>query len=178
VKPALALIPLIALAACKPPPSDSDIARAATIISLRGPSAPLPSPDTTNALWSPSASNQDRIVYGVPGEPVLLALECLRAGNTPPAIRITRHAHADKGAGALLALIGNGAIGRIEVDATPNGKRSIWQGEAPANHPGWEPLNGPRELTATVPGAGLVAINPSDLPMQFLEACRNSSPAE
>jgi hypothetical protein len=183
VKLAYALIPLLALAACKPPPSDSDMARAATTISLRGPSAPLPSPDTADALWMPSANRAGRIVYGVPGEPVLLALECLRSGNPPPAIRITRHAPADRDAGALLALIGNGAIGRLEVDATPIGKRSIWQGEAPADHPGWEPLNGPREITATVPGAGLVKLNPSDLPMQLLEICRGlptdpPSPAE
>lgn len=162
----------LAMGACKPPPSDNNTARAATTISLRAPSAPMDSPDATGALWMPGESRPDRIIYGKPGAPVLLALECERGDPDAPVIRISRYAPADKDAGALLALIGNGAIGRLEVDATQTGKRRIWQGEAPADHPGWEPLNGPREITATVPGAGLVALNPSDLPMQFLEDCR------
>lgn len=168
------------LAACKPPPSDNDTARAASFTPLRGPSAPIPSPDTARALWSPSASRAERIVYGVPGEPALLALECLREADQTAAgsLRITRYAPADKGAGALLALIGNGSIGRLEVDATPHGKQHIWQGEIPADHPGWEALNGPREMTATVPGAGLVRLNPSPLPMQLLEDCRTPRMAQ
>jgi hypothetical protein len=166
------------IAACKPPPTDSDTARAATIVSLQGPSAPHPSPDTAGAVWTPSTKQEGRIVYGIPGEPVLLALECLAGtGDTPPAIRIARYAPADKDAGALLALIGNGAIGRLEVNATRHGARQIWQGEVPADHPGWEALNGPREITATVPGAGLVRLNPSPLPMQFLTQCRGDLPA-
>jgi hypothetical protein len=92
-------------------------------------------------------------------------------------IRIARFAPADKNAGALLALIGNGAIGRLEVDAVRQGARQIWQGQAAAEDIGWEPLSGPREITATVPGAGLVRLNPSPLPMAFLAACRNSGPA-
>lgn len=173
---ALALVGLAA--GCKPPPTDSDTARAATTVNLQAPSAPHPSPDTTGALWTPSAQKAGRIIYGIPGKPVLLALECLAAAPpAPPAIRIARYAPADKDAGALLALIGNGAIGRLEVNATRNGARQIWQGEAPADHPGWEALGGPREITATVPGAGLVRLNPSPLPMQFLAACRGDLPA-
>ncbi len=167
------LLSLSALGACKPPPADADMARAATVVSLRGPSAPIPSPDTTGALWTPSKTRPERLVYGVPGEPVLLALECVRGlPGAPATLRIVRHAPADKDAEALLALIGNGAIGRLEVEATRQGKQQIWLGEAPADHPGWEPLAGPREMTATVPGAGLVRLNPSPLPMQLLAACR------
>lgn len=161
-------------AGCKPPPTDNEAARAATIVNLQAPSAPNPSPDTTGAVWSISARHDRRIIYGIPGQPVLLALECLAASDTDPArIRISRYAPADKGAGALLALIGNGAIGRIEVDATKQGQRQIWQGEAEASYGGWEALAGPREITATVPGAGLVRLNPSPLPMAFLDGCRN-----
>jgi hypothetical protein len=176
---AFAALALAGLAAgCKPPPTDSDAARATTAVSLQTPSAPRPSPDTTGAVWTPSAQKEGRIVYGIPGEPVLLALECLAAAPpATPAIRIARYAPADKDAGALLALIGNGAIGRLEVDAIRNGARQIWQGEAPADHPGWEALNGPREITATVPGAGLVRLNPSPLPMEFLADCRGALPA-
>lgn len=173
------MVAVLGLAACKPPPSDDTSARAMSFPIYRGPSAPIASPDTSGAVWTLSESQPERIVYGIPGEPVMLALECRRASDagTPATIRITRHAPADEGAGALLALIGNGAIGRLEVDATPQGKRHIWQGEAPADHPGWEPLSGPRELTATVPGAGLVRLNPSLLPMQLLADCRNPAPA-
>jgi len=184
LKPALALIPLIAslaaVAACKPPPTDADTARAATIVSLQAPSPPLPSPDTAGAVWRLSEKQEGRIVYGLPGEPALLALECHpgHSATEPQIIRIARYAPADRDAGALLALIGNGAIGRLEVDAVRQGKRQFWLGEAPADNPGWEPLNGPREATATVPGAGLVRLNPSPLPMQFLADCRNPAPAE
>ena len=173
------LVVAAGLAGCRPPPTDSDTARAATIVNLNAPSAPQPSPDTTGALWSLSTQQEGRIIYGIPGKPALLALECLSAGEGAPArLRIARYAPADKGAGALLALIGNGAIGRLEVDAVKQGARQIWQGEAPADHPGWEPLGGPREITATVPGAGLVRLNPSPLPMALLEACRTPSPAQ
>ena len=173
---ALALC-VLGVAGCKPPPTDADVARAATVVSLRGPSTPIASPDTTGALWSPSQTRPERLVYGLPGEPVMLAIECVRSGEDAPAsIRISRHAPADRDASALLALIGNGAIGRLEVTATRQGRRQIWQGEAPANDRGWEPLAGPREITATVPGAGLVRLNPSPLPMQFLKGCRNPLP--
>lgn len=166
------------LSACKPPPTDNNAARAATIFSLRGPSTPMASPDTASGRWSLSEKQQGRIIFGVPGQPALLALECLRDSETAPGLlRVLRYAPADKDAGALLALIGNGSIGRLEVDATRQGQRQIWQGEAPADHPGWEPLAGPREITATVPGAGLVRLNPSPLPMQLLTDCRNSAPA-
>ncbi len=175
----IALLAAAAIPACKPPPTDSDMARAATIVSLQAPSAPHPSPDTKDAIWRLSEKQEGRLVYGVPGEPALLALEC-RPGPDEALgiIRIMRYAPADRDAGALLALIGNGAIGRLEVDATRQGKRQIWQGEAPADNIGWEPLDGPREITATVPGAGLVRLNPSPLPMQFLRDCRSPAPAE
>jgi len=175
----LAALALAGLAAgCKPPPTDSDTARAATIVSLQAPSAPQPSPDTTNAVWRVSEKQEGRLVYGIPGEPALLALECLASTQEAPAtIRIARYAPADRGAGALLALIGNGAIGRLEVDALREGKRQFWHGQAPAQDIAWEPLNGPREITATVPGAGLVRLNPSALPMAFLAQCRSSGPA-
>jgi hypothetical protein len=168
------LLAVAGLVSCKPPPTDADMARAATIVNLRGASAPIASPDTRGALWSPSQTRPERLVYGLPGEPVMLAIECVRSGESDIGrIRISRHAPADSDATALLALIGNGAIGRLEVEAARQGQRQIWQGEIAADNVGWEPLAGPREITATVPGAGLVRLNPSPLPMQFLRECRN-----
>ncbi|KPF61777.1 hypothetical protein [Porphyrobacter sp. AAP60] len=164
-----------ALAGCKPPPTDAAVARATLAPSAAGPSTPLPSPDTAGAVWAAGAQPL-RLVYGVPGQPVLLALECRNAGSAEAALTITRHAPADSGAGALLALIGNGAIGRIEVDATTIGERILWQGERLAGDKAWEPLAGPREITVTVPGAGLVRINPGAMASELLSECRGAAP--
>lgn len=161
----------LALPACQPPPSDAATARAANLPALAGPSAPIASPPVEGAVWALSAKPQ-RLVYGIPGKPVLVALECLRAATPEPRLRITRHAPADQGAGALLAVIGNGYIGRFEVDATPVGKARLWQGEARAAAQGWNALDGLREATVTVPGAGLVRLNPSPLPGELIKACR------
>jgi len=168
---ASALLAALALPACKPPPSDAAVARVSLLSSASGPSEPLASPDTARAIWTNTAEPL-RLVYGVPGQPVLLALEC-GAPTTPEArLKITRHASADDGAGALLALVGNGYIGRVAVDATTVGGRVIWQGEVPAQHAAWDALKPEREATVTVPGAGLVRLNPSPLPMQLVTACR------
>ena len=163
------------LASCKPPPTDAAVARVSLSTAVAGPAEPLPSPDVQGAVWAQGGAAQaalSRLVYGVPGQPVLLALECVD-GDTPDArVRITRHAPADEGAAALLALIGNGRIARIEVDATPRNGQVLWQGEAPAIAPGWDALAGQREATVTVPGAGLVRLNPSPLTNHLLASCR------
>lgn len=171
----LAALAVLALPACKPPPTDAAEARAAELPMATGPSAPIASPDTTGAVWaesSPQSSGPLRLVYGVPGQPVLLALECRGAATPAAQIRITRHAPADRGAGALLALIGNGRIGRFPVDATEAGGKLVWQGDVPATVSGWDAFKGTREATVTVPGAGLVRLNPSPLPMTLVAACR------
>ncbi len=168
-----AALAALALPACKPPPTDAAVARAAILPAAGGPSTPLPSPDNTDAVWAQSA-NPKRLVYGVPGEPVLLALECIGAETPAASLTITRHAPADSGAGALLALIGNGRIGRFPIDAADTGGNLFWRGDVPASAPGWDAFKGPREVTVTVPGAGLVRLNPSPLPMALVEACRGS----
>jgi len=136
--------------------------------------AARPSPDTSLAIWS-QTSTPLRLVYGVPGQPVLLALECLEAGQAEARLRITRHAPADEGAAALLALIGNGWIGRFPVGATAVDGRMLWQGEMPARTREWNALKPEREATVTVPGAGLVRLNASPLPMTLVAACRNDA---
>lgn len=141
--------------------------------SLSFASAPLPSPDTHGAKWALSTRSDRRIIYGVPGEPALLALECLEVSETSePELAIIRFSPADEGAGALLAFVGNGHIGRIKVDASELGEKTVWQGQLSATDSSWEPLVGPRELTATVPGAGMVALNPSSIPGLLIAACR------
>lgn len=161
----------LTLPACKPPPTDAAMARAANVPASTGPSEPIASPPVEGAIWAVSKP-AGRLVYGIPGQPVLVSLQCLAAGTPAARLRITRHAPADAGAGALLAVIGNRYIGRFPVDATKIGARRLWQGEAPANAQGWNALIGPLEVTVTVPGAGLVRLNPSPLPGQLVEACR------
>lgn len=173
-----ALLPLAALAvltACKPPPTDAAVARVSLLAPTRGPSEPIASPDTTGALWA-ATGNPQRLVYGIPGKPVLLALECRSPGTPDATLRITRHAPADAGAGALLALIGNGWIGRFPVDATPLAGKSLWQGDVPAAAREWAALKPSGEASVTVPGAGLLKLNPSPLPMQLITACRGTKP--
>ncbi len=170
-----ALMTALALAACKPPPTDASFTRVDITTAVSGPSDPLPSPDTTGAVWAESAKPM-RLVYGVPGQPVMVAIECRGAATPAASITITRDTPADAGAGALLALVGKEAIGRFAVDATAQGGRTIWQGSAPASAPGWDAFKGEREATMTVPGAGLVRLNPSPLPFQLVEACRGFEP--
>lgn len=164
------LATLSALAACKPPPTDADMARDMPEAAPAFASDPLASPDTAGAVWALSERVEGRLIYGVPGAAAVLAVECdLQAS---PLLRITRLSPADKGAGALLAMVGNGHIGRVKVDAAEVDGRSIWVGGAPALDEVWEPLAGVRELIATVPGAGTVALNPSPMPGLLIEACR------
>ena len=166
----------VGLTGCKPPPTDSAVARVSLVAPTKGaPSEPIPSPDTTGAVWA-RTGNALRLVYGIPGKPVLLALECLTPGTPGAQLRITRHVPADEGAAALLALIGNGWIGRFPVDATPVAGKSLWQGDVPANAREWSALKPEREASVTVPGAGLVRLNPSPLPMALIEICRGAPP--
>ncbi len=168
-----ALVLTGAATGCKPPPTDSAAARVSLLAPEGGPSAPLPSPDTAGAHWA-STANPLRLVYGVPGQPVLMALECLEPASPAARIRITRHAPADPGASALLALIGNGWIGRFPVEAASLKGQPVWQGEVPVTQREWDALKPVREATVTVPGAGLVKLNPSPLPLALINACRGS----
>ena len=175
MRPAIApflLAPVLALAACKPPPTDAELRRDLPEAELTFASDPLPSPDTEGAVWAPSPQAEARVIYGIPGEPALLALECVDADGELPQLQITRLSPADEGASALLALVGNGHIGRIAVDARKIGGRIVWQGEKDAADLVWEPLAGPRALGATVPGAGRIELNPSQLPGALIETCR------
>ncbi len=160
----------LTLAACKPPPTDTAEGRAEAGAVTRGPSAPLDSPDTEGAVWSPG-QRADRIIYGKPGEPPLFAVECLREADGA-ALQFTRYAKADEGALAFMALIGNGHVARVPVDAVERNGQSVWEGQLDPADPRSEVLTGRRSFTATVPGAGMMRINPSPMPMELVEACR------
>ena len=169
--PSLALASLLALAACKPPPTDEAGARGKLAEAPDAPSEPLPSPDTTNAIWAPSATS-GRILFGNPGERPLLALDCLDEPEGAPKLRFTRFAPADPGAGAFMAVVGNFHVLRMPVDSTEIGTNRVWQGEIAADDADLEALTGRREFTLTIPGAGMLTIQPDDAPRSLIAACR------
>lgn len=162
-------------AACKPPASDADMAHGDIVMpEAREPSDPLPSPDVETALWAPSTVQQ-RILYGKPGEPPLMALAC---NGTAGELQIIRFAPADAGTGAFLALIGNSHVARIAMDAVKVNGVHIWQGSISLDDPRIDVLTGRREVSATLPGAGRLVLHASHWPAQLIEQCRSQSTAK
>lgn len=161
---------LLPLAACNPPAADDYVARIG-VAGRQAPSAPIASPDTQGAVWAQSAADPQRLVYGKPGERVLFALDCLDQG-AGPLLRYTRFAAADPHAKAVLALIGNGHVSRLKIDATRAGDTWLWQGSESAASVNFDGLTGGRQVEATVPGAGSLILNPSALPGQLILGCR------
>lgn len=171
---AIALLPLAMLAACNPPAADSYVARVG-VSEREAPSPPIDTPDTTGAGWAPSPTNANRLVYGKPGQAALFALEC-KVENGQPLLTYIRFAKADAHAKAVLALIGNGHVSRLKIDATRKGEGWIWQGVEPAISLNFEGLTGGRQVEATVPGAGSLILNPSPLPGDLITRCRSLAP--
>ncbi len=161
---------MLAIAACQPPASDEYSERSRIAPRAEGPSEPIASPDTAGAVWA-AAENPDRLLYGKPGERPLFALECVDQGGLP-LIAFTRFAKADAGAKAILALIGNGHVSRLKIDATERGDIWRWEGATEAADPALDVLTGPRQVEATVPGAGSLILNPSAVPGELVERCR------
>ena len=168
----VALGALLCIAACKPPAADEYVART-QITTRQAPSEPLDSPDTEGAVWAESRGAL-RLIYGKPGERPLLALECT-GSEAAPTIAYTRFVHADPHAKAILALIGNSHVARLKIDATRSDEAWLWQGEIAADSPDLEALTGPRQVEATVPGAGSVILNPSSAPGALIARCRSRS---
>jgi len=168
-----------ALASCKPA-SDEYQQRGQTATDRDGPMAPTSSPDTAGAIWAGAVwadpvleggQHGERLLYGIPGAAPLLALECL-GGDDANTISITRFVAADPEAKALMAMIGNGNMARLPVDATWNGRVSLWQGTYRADNSDLDVFSGPRQIEVTIPGAGTVTLNPSPRPAHLLQRCR------
>ena len=171
---AAALLPLIALAGCNPPAADRYVARVG-VAERDAPSAPITTPDTKGAAWVASPASPERLLYGKPGQPPLFALECTGEAAAP-ALIYTRFAAADAYAKAILALVGNGYVTRLKIDATRSGNGWLWRGSAPASSPDFEGFTGGRQVEATVPGAGSLILNPSPLPGELISRCRSLAP--
>ena len=170
----VALLALFLLAACNPPATDRYVARIG-MGERDAPSAPIASPDTIGAEWAVSPAYPDRLLYGKPGQRPLFALECVNARGGP-LLTYTRFAPADAYAKAVLALIGNGHISRLKVDAARVGRAWLWRGSAPAASPDFESLTGGRSVEATIPGAGSLILNASALPGELIRRCRLPNP--
>lgn len=168
---ATVLIALAALGGCRPPASDKYVERVDLGGSERGPRFLAQPVDTTGALWAQTATTPDRIVFGQPGQPPLVALECGGAGVERIVI-FTRYAETDPGAKGMLALIGNGHVERLKIDALDNGRGWLWQGRYRPADTRLDVLTGTRQVEATIPGAGSVVLAASPLPRDLIERCR------
>ncbi len=165
-----AILVLVALAACRPPASDRYVERIALDDARSGPQVLMNSPDTAGAIWATSRG-PDRIVFGHPGKPPLLAIECAKSGAM---LKITRFAPTDPNAKAIMALIGNGHVERLKIDALEqDGKRGwLWQGRYDPADPRLDALTGARKLELTIPGAGTLALPGGPRPGELIERCR------
>ncbi|GAA4042269.1 hypothetical protein [Parerythrobacter jejuensis] len=170
MRPPIFLACLAALAACQPPATDDYVERIALEEGTNFASEPLPSPDSEGAVWARS-DTEDRLLYGIPGDMPFLAMQCTSDGEEPM-LAFTRFSPADRGATAIMALVGNFHVARLPVDATFNGRAWLWQGSVAAREPDMDVLTGPRSVEATIPGAGSLILNPSPLSRDLVNNCR------
>jgi hypothetical protein len=164
------LLTAFAVTACQPPAADDYLERGFVEEDVPEASQPLDSPDTEDAIWAPS-DQSERLLYGVPGETPMMAVQCERETENPRLV-FTRFVRADREAQAMMSLVGNFHAERFPVDAVYNGRAWLWQGSVPAISPDLEALTGRREVEAVIPGAGAVMLKPSPLVRELVNACR------
>lgn len=188
----LSLSPILAiLAACdgaaeSAPSAAADVVRIPLDETGIREATAMASPDTQNGVWMVAESGQ-AINFGNVGEGPLLTLAC-NLGELPSEFVIIRHAEALPGQSALFPIIGNGMRSRFLADTAlatgENGGEWLWEARLPANDPQLDVFAGTRDLTATLPGRGMLEIRGSRIPGEFLEWCRaggetpNAQPAE
>ncbi len=172
------ILAALLLAACHSQPSASTPAARIALDQVgQDGSDQYVSPDTTGAGWQ--ADGAQRIGFSLPGKPAWLTLACEQPDPAAaPNIRFIRHAPADPGAKALFAVIGNGRIARLKIDAIRDGKSWHWEGAVPVDDPRLDVLKGPNRIEATLPGAGTLKLNASSMPGQLLAECRRFLPPE
>lgn len=163
------LTPLLLATACKPPATDAMAERQRANEGTM-PSPPMDSPDTTDAFWAESEDGE-RLLYGTSGERALFSLACVNGKNFK-FIEYIRIAPADENAKAVLSLIGNSHVERLQIDAYERADGWVWRGMVRADSTDLEPLTGVGEVEATVPGAGSLILNPSRAPGMFIAQCR------
>lgn len=160
-----------ALTACSRQPQvqriDLDDVPSATDLALSS------SPDTTGAKWT-IAPNGKEIDFGKSARPYL-SLACrISKDSNPPQLDIIRHAPAQPGAKALFAVLGNGIVSRLKLDAALAKEGWRWEGHYPASTPKLDVFTGQRDIEATLPGGGTLHIAGSNLPRDFITWCRRN----
>ena len=136
-------------------------------IALPSDTAPL---QPEGAVWQAAAP--DQVTFGLPGQRPLLAIACTRDSAGLAAIRILRATRAEAGAKALFAMIGNGRISRLSLDARQPGEAGQWEGTIPAIDPRLDVLRGGSSIEATLPGGGTLKLPASSAPGRLLAECR------
>ncbi|WP_271078414.1 hypothetical protein [Aurantiacibacter sp. MUD61] len=174
---ALLFVSSLALTACERSASEPvpDGVQQVAIEDLGPPQARAdPSPDTSGAGWT-VAENGQAILFGDPGADPWLTLAC-DLSEEPARFTIIRHAEAFPGQSALFPFVGNGMRSRFLADATlaqnADGGEWRWEAVLPADDPQLDVFAGTRDLTATLPGRGMLEISGSRIPGQFLDWCR------
>lgn len=89
-------------------------------------------------------------------------------------LKVTRFAQTDPGAKGMMALVGNGHVERLKVDALSlGGQRAwLWQGRFDPADPRLDAFTGGRQLELTIPGAGTLKLPASPRPREVIETCR------
>lgn len=172
----LAALVLVALAACRPPASDGYVQRIELGVDTDRPHVLTESPQVEGAIWA-SSDGPERMVFGKPGKPPYLALACTGNGGNR-AIEVTRFAETDPRAKGMMALVGNGHVERLKIDAKYNGRGWLWQGRYRPTDTRLDALTGVRKLELTIPGAGTLVLQGSNTPGQLIELCRRLSAPE
>ena len=135
-----------------------------------------PSPNIISAMWTIAPDGRGIRFGRAPDEPYL-SLVCKTSKSAPPALEITRHAQSEPGAKALFAVIGNGVVSRLNLDARLGHEGWQWSAVYPADAPQFDAFTGPRAIEATLPGAGMIQMAGSGLPREFIEWCRQGGGA-
>lgn len=164
---------LLLVAACEPSQPDP---AAVERIDLDAPveREPKPNgglPDAAGAGWEVAPDGRSLRYANPAGEP-LLSLACLLPADEPARIKLVQFAPAPPGARAMFAVVGNGMVARVMMDAELADNRWRWEGSVPADAPKLDVLTGDREIIATMPGGGEIEMAASPLPRELVNWCR------
>lgn len=166
-----ALVLLVAVSACSEQPQVERI-ELGEVETGPGLSVSL-SPDSVGAIWTISPDGKG-LRFGKTPDAPYLTLFCHVTDKAPPQLSLIHHAQSEPGAKALFPVIGNGIISRFPLDATLLREGWRWENRFPASSPDFDVFMGTREIQATLPGGGMLMIEPSALPREFIEWCRRN----
>ena len=171
----VALATTMLLSACQPAAPDPNAVERIDL-DAQVEQAPLTGglPSAVGAGWELAPDNRS-LRFANPGGEPLLSLACEVPANEAPRMRFVQFAAAPPGAKALFALVGNGMVARIDMDARREGDRWLWRGTMPADSFRLDVLTGDREVIATMPGGGEITLPASPLPRQLVEWCRQQA---